>query len=247
MKAVIVDDEKKGREILEKFISTYCPAIQIEGLAASAEEAFALIAACKPDLVFLDIQMPNGNGFDLLERFDNIDFQIIFVTAHDHYAIKAIKHHALDYLLKPIDIDELRAAVEKAEKQALQTKSTNKYEGFIASRKLEYTGRITVAVKEGIVYIPVSEVVRVESDLGCSVFYTIDGKKYVATKNLKDYEEILPGQHFFRIHKSHLINVHRVKKYLRADGFFVEMSDGSQVEIARRKKDEFLRIMEELA
>lgn len=246
MKAIIIDDEKKGREILHALINSYCIDVEVLATAKSADEGYELILKHNPDVVFLDIEMPNGNGFYLLEKFDKIRFRIIFTTAYDNYAIKAIKYHALDYLLKPIDIDELQLSVENV-KQVIGTAETgNRYAEFLAARKLEFTGRIALPVKEGIIYLPVSDIVRLESDGSYSTFYTSDTKKYVVSKNLKEFEDVLPVKEFFRTHKSHLINMKKVKKYIRTDGYFVEMEDGSIVEIARRKKDEFLKSMNEL-
>lgn len=196
--------------------------------------------------MFLDVEMPSGDGFSLLERFNEITFQIIFTTAFDEYAIKAIKFHALDYLLKPIDIDELRVAVENV-KKALQEdrKVDNRYGEMLQSRK-ENTGKLALPIKDGIVYLSISEIVRVESDGAYSIFYTDCGKKHLSSKNLGEYEEILPAYGFFRVHRSHIINVKKVKKFIRSDGNFIEMEDGSRVEIARRKKDEFLEIMNQI-
>lgn len=246
MNAVIIDDEKKGREILTGLVEKYCPGVKIIGTASSAEEGFEVIKANEPDLVFLDIEMPNGNGFSLLNRFDEITFEIVFTTAYDNYAIQAIRHHALDYLLKPIDIDELRLAVESAKNAIGRKPQVNRYSEFIAERKLEFNGRIALPIKEGIVYLNVSEIIRVESDGSYSTFYSGDGKKYVVSKNIGEYEMILPAKEFFRSHKSHLINMKKVKKYLRTEGYFAEMEDGSIIEISRRKKDEFLQLMNEI-
>lgn len=246
MKAVIIDDEKKGRDILLKLIQNYCKSVNVVALGTNADEGYELIIKHNPDVIFLDIEMPNGNGFSLLEKFEEIQFQIIFTTAYDNYAIKAIKYHALDYLLKPIDIDELQLAVESV-KKIIESKSvSNRYSEFLTSRKLELSGRLAVPVKDGIAYLTVADIIRVESDGSYSTFYTSDAKKYVASKNLGEFEEMLPSKEFFRAHKSHLINVKKVKKYIRTDGNFVEMEDGSMVEVARRKKDEFLQIMNEL-
>lgn len=247
MRAVIIDDEKKGRETLQKLLENYCREVEVAGMASNIDEGYELLKKQEPDVVFLDVEMPTGSGFELLEKFDEVPFQVIFTTAYDSYAVKAIKFHALDYLLKPIDIDELRAAVDNMQKLMLHKPSENRYTEFVTARKLEATGKIPLVVKEGIVYITVSEIVRIESDGGYSIFYTVGDKKYVASKNLKEYEDILPGKEFFRIHKSHLINMRKVKKFIRVDGYFVEMEDGSTVEIARRKKDEFLQMMNELS
>jgi two-component system LytT family response regulator len=246
MKAVIVDDEKKGREILTKLLEKYCPEVKVCGTASNAEEGYTIINESEPDIVFLDIEMPNGNGFALLNRFEEIGFQVIFTTAYDNYAIQAIKHHALDYLLKPIDIDELQTAVENAKNAIKEKPTVNRYAGFIADRKPEAGNRIGLPIKDGIVYLNISEIIRIESDGSYSTFFSTDGKKYVVSKNIGEYEEILPSKEFFRSHKSHLINIKKVKKYLRTDGYFAEMEDGSVIEISRRKKDEFLQLMTEI-
>ncbi|MCW3085585.1 MAG: hypothetical protein JWP12_2951 [Bacteroidetes bacterium] len=244
MRTIIIDDEKKGREILQKLISQYCPDLEIVALAADAEEAYRMINQEKPDVIFLDIEMPNEDGFHLLQRFEEIKFQVIFTTAYDNYAVKAIKHHALDYLLKPIDIDELKLAVENLKKALTAKPAPDKYVDFLATKKHDYNGRIALPIKDGIVYLAIPEIIRVESDGSYSTFYATDGKKYMVSKNLGEYEEVLPAKEFFRAHKSHLINMKKVKKYLRTDGNFVEMEDGSVVEISRRKKDEFFQLME---
>lgn len=248
MKAIIIDDEKKGREILKSLIENYCKEVQIIAQATNAKEGYDLIQEYHPDVVFLDIEMPNGDGFSLLERFDKIGFHIVFTTAFDDYAIKAIKFHALDYLLKPIDIDELRVAVSHI-KKALEEKQSpeNKFAGLIQSRKLEHSGKLALPVKDGIIYLSISEIVRVESDGTYSLFYTDNDKKHLSSKNLGEYEDILPTTGFFRVHRSHIVNVRKVKKFIRNDGNFIEMEDGSTVEIARRKKDEFLDIMNRLS
>lgn len=246
MRAIIIDDEKKGREILKSLIETYCKEVEIIAQACNAEEGYELIQKHEPDVVFLDVEMPSGDGFSLLERFDEITFQIVFTTAFDDYAIKAIKFHALDYLLKPIDIDELRVAVENVKKALQEERGTNnRYMEMLQSRK-ENTGKLALPIKDGIVYLSISEIIRVESDGAYSIFYTDCGKKHLSSKNLGEYEDILPGFGFFRVHRSHIVNVKKVKKFIRSDGNFIEMEDGSRVEIARRKKDEFLEMMNQI-
>jgi two-component system LytT family response regulator len=244
MKAIIIDDEKKGREILRSLIENYCKQVEIIAQASNANEGYELIEEYQPDVIFLDVEMPNGDGFSLLERFEEIKFQIIFTTAFDDYAIKAIKFHALDYLLKPVDIDELRLAVANVEKM-LQSKQPqeNRYSELISSRKREHSGKLALPIKDGIIYLSISEIVRVESDGAYSIFYTTSGKKHLSSKNLGEYEEMLLALGFFRIHRSHMINVKKVKKFIRGEGNFVEMEDNSLVEISRRKKDEFLQFM----
>jgi two-component system LytT family response regulator len=242
MKAIIIDDEQKGRETLSKLLTRFCPAVAIIASASNAEDGYAFIRKHKPDLVFLDIEMPNENGFSLLSHFDEIPFEVIFITAYDSYAIQAIRHHALDYLLKPVDIDELRAAVKNAEQAIARKPAVNRYLHFVAEQKME-SSRIPLSVKEGLVYITISDIIRIESDSSYSTFFCSDGKKYMVSKNLGEYEALLPQQLFFRSHKSHLINIKKVKKFLRNDGFYAEMEDGSLIEVSRRKKDDFLQLM----
>jgi two-component system, LytTR family, response regulator len=247
MNAILVDDEKKGRETLNKLLETYCPEVNVVAMASNADEAYDLIKRHSPDLVFLDIEMPNGNGFYLLEKFDNVLFHVIFTTAYDNYAIQAIKHHALDYLLKPIDIDELKATIYQVKKISPSPSIKNHYADFLSQHRLQFPGRIALPIKDGSVFLSISDIIRIASDGSYSIFYTSDGRKYVVSKHLKEYETLLPAKEFFRAHKSHLINIKKVKKYLRTDGYFAEMEDGSMVEISRRKKDEFLQIMSEVS
>ncbi len=242
MNIIIIDDEKNCRGVIQKLIGIYFKDIHIIGQAANIDEAYTLIKKHAPDLIFLDIEMPNGDGFELLDKFENIDFQVIFTTAHDNHAANAIKYHVVDYLLKPIDGDELKEAVEKAKKILLKPVDTKQSEDN-NQKKLEMNGQIGLPVKEGIVFVPVSDIIRIESDGGYSTFYTADKERYIVAKNLIEYENILPPAHFFRVHKSHIINIKKVKKYIRIDGYFVEMEGGTMVEISRRKKDEFLEMM----
>jgi len=242
MKAIIIDDENKGRAMLRKLVENYCPQVEVCADAANIEDGFIQIMEYRPDIVFLDVEMPGGNGFELLEKFDKVFFEIIFTTAYENYALKAIKYHALDYLLKPIDIDELMQAIERVEGIIQAKPVVNRYNGLV-NGNLKITGKISLPMKDSIVYINVCDIIRIESDAGYSTFYTQGNKNYTTSKNLKDYEDILPPDDFFRIHKSHMINMKKVKKYIRVDGYYVEMEDGSLVEIARRKKDDFLRLM----
>ena len=245
MKAIIIDDEKKGRTTLEGLLNEYCPAVQVVASAGSAEEGFELIGQHQPHLVFLDIEMPQGNGFSLLDKFNKTPFYVIFTTAHENYAIQAIRHNAFDYLLKPIDIDDLKEAVEKVQK-ALQKEGKIENTEYAHIEKLSYASRIALPVKEGTVYLQVADIIRIESDGSYSLFFTVDHARYIVSKNIGEYEHILPEKEFFRVHKSHLVNIRKVKKYIRLDGYFAEMEDGSMIEISRRKKEEFLQSMTEL-
>lgn len=241
LKACIVDDEKKGRDILQFLLNEYCKDIQVIGQADSVDTAFDFINKHHPDIVFLDVEMPRGSGFELLKRFDKIDFKTIFVTAHNHYAIKAIKFAAIDYLLKPVDVDELIQAVNNAINSP-KNNIQQHYSGLLENLETNRTGKIAIPVKDGTAFINPSDIIRLEADGSYTHIFTLT-EKLTASKNIKEYEELLQDLNFFRAHHSHLINLHYVKSFSRVDGYFANMSDGSSVEVSRRKKDHFLQLM----
>ena len=239
--ACIVDDEKKGRDSLQRLLEEYCKEVEVVGQANSVETAYQFILKNKPELVFLDVEMPQGSGFELLKRFEKINFKTIFVTAHQHYAIKAIKFSAVDYLLKPVDVVELVAAVN----HAIDTHNHNHhlhYSVLLENLENNKTGKIAIPVKDGVAFISPLEIIRFQADGTYTHIYT-QTDKYTATKNIKEYEELLHELDFFRAHNSHLINLKHVKHFSRVDGYFAQMSDGSVVEVSRRKKEQFLQLM----
>lgn len=242
LKAVIIDDEEGAREGLVNILNQYIEGVEVIGKAASAKEGFELIKSAKPDVVFLDVEMPLENGFQMLERFQKIDFDVIFVTAYQHFALKAIKFSALDYLLKPIDIDELESAVQKLkskyEKEEMRNqKFANLQENLKSTDKPK-----TLALHDSnsVVFVPLDEIIRCESDANYTRFILKNSKRIVVAKTLGDFEEQLRDDGFYRIHRSHLINIAHMIRYDKKDGGLIEMSDNSKVEIARRKKKAFL-------
>ena len=241
IKACIVDDEKKGRDSLQRLLEEYCSEVNVIGQADSVESAHQFILKNKPDLVFLDVEMPQGSGFELLKRFEKINFKTIFVTAHQHYAIKAIKFSAVDYLLKPVDVDELLAAVHHANETNHHNHHLH-YTGLLENMENSKAGKIAIPVKDGVAFINPLDIIRFQADGTYTHIYT-KTDKYIATKNIKEYEDLLHELNFFRAHNSHLINLKHVKHFSRVDGYFAQMSDGSTVEVARRKKEQFLHLM----
>ena len=239
--ALLVDDEKKNIDCLKKLLSEYCPAVQVIGSATSVEGALSFFKKQRPQLVFLDVEMPNGSGFDLLRQVDKIDFKIIFVTAHSHYAIKAIKFSAVDYLLKPVDTDDLIEAVRKASEESNYNHDEH-YRGLLNNLNNINTYKLAIPIKDGFAFLAPDEIIRLQADGTYTHIYT-NGEKYTGTKNIKEYEQLLADQNFFRSHNSHLINLKHVKKFSRLDGYFVHMSDSSVAEISRRKKEEFIEMM----
>lgn len=242
IKAIIVDDELGARESLSKMIEKNCKSIEIVAKADSMANAFMEITTHQPDLVFLDIEMPNGNAFDLLEKFKEINFNIIFTTAYDHYAIKAIKFSAIDYILKPIDPEELMKAVTRYESQVNNKNSLDKkFKTLLSNVKPENKlKKVGIPDGDGLIFINLADIIRCDSDGNYTYFILTSGKKIIASRTLGEYEQMFIDDNFFRVHRSHLINLEHVKKYIKGEGGYVIMSDNSQVEVSRRNKNEFL-------
>ena len=241
LSALIVDDEKKNRDSLKKLLNDYCPAVKVVGDAASVDEALIVLNKQKPQIVFLDVEMPDGSGFDLLRQVDKIDFKIIFVTAHAHYAIKAIRFSAVDYLLKPVDTDDLIDAVKRASEET-HINHHVQYKGLLNNLNNGGAQKLAIPVKDGFAFLAPEDIIRLQADGTYTHIFT-KGEKYTGTKNIKEYEQLLNDKNFFRSHNSHLINLKHVKKFSRVDGYFVQMSDSSVAEISRRKKEEFIELM----
>lgn len=242
MKAILVDDENGSRESLALLLEKYCPEVQVLAKADSMTSALTAIQKYEPELVFLDIEMPNGSGFDLLEKIKDIDFDVVFITAYDHYAIRAIKFSAVDYLLKPVDPEDLKHAVKRVEEKRLSKKSLgDKYKTLLSNVKSETKlKKVAIPDGDGLVFINLTDIIRCDSDGNYTYFVLNNGKKIMSSRTLGEYEEMFEGEHFFRVHRSHLVNLDHVKKYIKGEGGYVVLSDNSQVEVSRRKKIEFL-------
>lgn len=245
LKAVIVDDEQHGAKALTLLLKAYCTNVKVVGITKSVAEAIKCVNKHQPDIVFLDIEMPVENGFELLKQVEKPSFEVIFTTAYDHYALKAIKHNAIDYLLKPIDADELQEAVAKAERKRLNpTESFEKIERLLNDiTNSKKSRKLLVSTMEGISFIEPNNIVRLEADSNYTNIYTDDGRKFITSKTLKDYEDNLEHAIFFRIHHAHLININFIDKYLKGNGGFITMSDGITLEVSRRKKMELLNLL----
>ena len=229
--AIIVDDEFYGRENLKKIIENYCSEIEILGCADSVICAKELVELHKPDVVFLDINMPVLDGFDFLEEYIDRSFMVVFVSAHEEFGINAVKVGATDYLLKPVNIRELKQTV----KNLMSLKSKNSKADVV-----QQTGKLIVPASHGFDLLAFDDLIRLEAE-GCYTRVVIlGGKNKIVSRTLKDFEDTLPKERFFRIHKSHLINLKYIKEYSNFSGNYVTMTDGSKVEISRRKAPEFL-------
>lgn len=242
-KTILVDDEKNNREVLRKLLEMKHPEIEVLAEAASVDEAYELCINLKPQLLFLDIQMPRANGFSLLKKFNEIPFEVIFVTGFDQYAITAIKFNALDYLLKPVELADLASAVKKAGKIIEQKKSREtQLINLLNSLDDENSEKkITVHIADKVKILNSGNILYIEGDGRYSKITTVHSETYVLPKNLKNFEEYLgPKSRFIRISKTYLINASQIKEYLKGEPFIIIMSNNKSFEVSRRKKSEVL-------
>ena len=248
LKAVIVEDEPRSRQLLEELVTNSGKNIVVVATADSVATGYIAILEHKPDLVFLDIEMHSETGFDLLEKFREIDFEIIFTTAYEHYALKAIKFCAIDYLLKPIDITDLKTAIDKVDKRKSKDNVNKNIEVLLNNikSKSNESHQIALPTSDGLIFVHVRDIIYCESDGPYTTFNLKRPEKIVTSKNLKEYEELLEEHKFFRIHKSYLVNLREIKKYYRGEGGQVLMTNGATIEVSKRKKESFLNSLSQL-
>ncbi len=245
LKAIIIDDEKNSRDTLSMLLQAKCDdVIEVVAQADSVTSGLEAIELYKPDIIFLDIQMNDETGFDLLTRIKKIDFGLVFTTAFDNYALQAIKFSAIDYLLKPIDGDELKIAVEKVKDQKDKDSFNERFVNFIDDIKSvgKERRRIAVSTADGLIFLTINDIVYCSAHGPYTCLRLKSGEEILSSKNLKDYDDLLTPQEFLRIHNSFLINLREVKQYITKDGGHVVMSDNTVVEISKRKKGIFLSV-----
>jgi two-component system LytT family response regulator len=239
--SLIVDDEKKGRNVLRKLLAKFCPEVEVVGEASNVNEAYEICIEKKPELVFLDIQMSTGNGFKLLEKFDDVPFDVIFVTGFDQYAINAIKFSALDYLLKPVEVNELKNAVDRALKSGKASKQVqivNLLSNIDPSVKEK---KISIHYNDKVMVIGSADISYIEAEGRYSNITSRLAEKYVLSKTLKEFEEFFAENPLLvRISKSVMLNVDNIKAYAKEEPYYIEMKDGKLFEISRRKRQEVL-------
>ncbi|WP_299673951.1 LytTR family DNA-binding domain-containing protein [uncultured Tenacibaculum sp.] len=236
LKTIIVEDEQISREILKNYVKKYCPSIELMGEASNIEEAYELIQQHELDLVFLDVEMPFGNGFDLLEKVEDKTFETIFVTAYDHYAIEALNNQATYYLLKPISIDELIKSVNLV----LEIKEKeNQLQNKVLTPSRTIKGKITIPLQDGFEVINVEDIIFCKADDNYTEIHFSNSKKIVS-KTLKHFEEVLKEYPFARIHKSYMVNINHITKYKKGKGGSVELINGKEVLVSASKKGNLL-------
>ena len=249
MKAILVDDEPDGIRTLQKMLAHYCPQVEVIETSSSAAMAKKAIEALKPDVVFLDIQMPGKTGLELLGEIAQKDFEVVFVTAYNEYMLQALQFSAADYLLKPVDEDRLIEAVQRVEqKLALGKKEeqTNVLLHNLAQAGNPSEMRLCLPTIKGFVILKLIEIIYCEAERSYTVFHLENKKTITVSKPLLDYDNLLQDTSFLRVHKSFLVNLHHVREYQRGEGGLVIMSNGDEIEISRRKKEVFLTKVKEV-
>lgn len=246
LKILIVDDEQPVRDMLEKVVAEYCDGVEVCGTAENVKQGIKQIQTLKPDILFLDINLPDGSGFDLLQGLESAPPKTIFITAYDDYAIQAFRISAVDYILKPINIDELVSAVEKCKEQAERETLGDKLKILVQNldESKNDEKKLVLKTQESIYIVKVSDIVRCESDHNYTEFYLQNGEKLLVSKTLKEYDSLLSGYGFFRTHQSHLINLNCIARFDKADGGELILTDNSRVPVAVRKREELFKLFE---
>lgn len=246
--ALIVEDEKNSQDLLKELVEQYCEGVKIVAIAGNVASALEAINTHKPDLVFLDIELPDGDGFQVLEKSPKLSFDVIFTTAYNQYAMRAFKFAATDYLLKPVDIEELQDAVKRVvdkRSQESQEGTSEKIEALLQNIRSvnKPFKRIVLPTSNGFTVVDPQEIIRCESDRNYTFIFLTDGRKILVSRTIKEYDEMLRDFNFFRIHQSHLINLNFLKNYTRGRGGYVELKDGTVLDVSARRKSEFLKRM----
>jgi len=244
IKAVIIDDSEQARQALKADLQAYCPDIELVGEAEGVLSGGKLLRKVKPELVFLDIEMGDGTGFDLLEIMGDAPFNVIFTTAHDSFAVKAFKFSAIDYLLKPVDPDELKQAVSRA-RQNQQTEPEI-LKALLNNVQEKTHTRLALHTLEKIHVVHIQEILRCESSTNYTIYYFSDTRQLLVTKTLKEYDNLLSGHNFIRVHQSHLVNADYIKEFVKGDGGYLVMKDGAEVPVSSRKRSMVMQMLSEL-
>jgi two-component system LytT family response regulator len=243
LRGIIIDDEARARSVLATLIKENVPDIEIVDTADDVPNGVISINKYKPDVVFLDVEMPNYNGFQLLDFFENINFNIVFTTAYSDYALQAFQVSAIDYLLKPIQIEQLLKAVEKLKSHA-KTQNNEKFQTLKTNLGEKGVQKLALPVSNGLRFVPLEEIIYLEADGAYTNFMLRDGSKIVVSKKIKEFEDALsPDKKFFRPHRSYIVNLNSIKQYIKSDGGYLIMDNGDNVSLSREMKDAFLEVM----
>lgn len=239
MKAIIIDDEPDCVKLLSLQLKMYCPQVQVVAACTGSEDGLQRIKELHPGIVFLDIEMPVMNGFQLLEKIGAVNFSLVFVTAYDQFAVKAFRYSALDYLLKPIDAKDLQAAVQKAEQRCFPGKEQL---AMLKQQVIEknFPDKIALPFQNGVAFVAINNIVYCESENNYTRFYSTDGQQYMVAKTLGDIQEVLEERNFLRVHRQYLVNLDHIKKYVRGEGNYLIMTNRDSVAVARNQKERLI-------
>lgn len=245
IKALIVDDERNNCDNLANLLNEYCPEVEVVGKCYSAAHAYKDLQTLSPHLVFLDVEMPGGSGFDLLEKLHQPNFEVIFVTAFDQYAIRALRLSAIDYLLKPVDILELQSAVAKVRKEMHDSEAhnqliTNYQQNNVKQGQLK---QIALPTADRILFVRISEIVRCQAEGNYTHIFLIDGTKLLVSKTLREYNDLLLQEDFARVHQSHLVNINHIRSFEKREGGYLKMTNGDAVSVSRQRKEHVLQLL----
>lgn len=245
-KVLIIDDENRTRELIANMIDSFGFDVETIPEGENVQSAIAAIEKHQPDIVFLDIQMPDGTGFDVIRSIEDKNFEVIFITAHEEFAIKAIKFSALDYLLKPVDTSELKSAMEKALAAIGEDKESSQFDALQKNMQPNEKRRLVLKTQESVHVVELDQIIRCEADRNYTSFFLVGGKKILVSKTLKEYETLLSAHNFLRVQQSHLINIDYVDRYDKKNGGAVVMKDGSEVPLSPAKREVFFARLENL-
>lgn len=242
IRTILIDDESNSLEMMEWLLKTYCPQVVVEAMCDSGEKGIEAIRRYKPDLVFLDIEMPHMNGFDMLEQFDKLFFDVVFCTAYDQFAIKAFRYSALNYLLKPVDPDDLKETIRRLEEKK---SSPSKEQIDLLIQNIRQPARpavqrIALTTGDGLIFVETRDILYCQAESNYTNVVVVGGKKILVSKVLKDIDETLSGNDFYRVHNSYLINLNHIQKFVRGEGGYIIMDDGANIGISRSRRQEFM-------
>jgi two-component system LytT family response regulator len=243
IKAIIIEDEERSRIVLQNLLESYCPEVEVIGTADSVTAGAKIVRTLQPDVLFLDVQITGGTGFDVLEKINDLNVSVIFTTAYDHYALKAFKFSAIDYLLKPIDIDELKSAVKKVAASSEREEDQYKIQNLLSNLKNPGEDPVLlVSTMEAVEFVRIREIIRCEAQGAYTQLILKDTKPVMVSKVIKEFEFLLKDYGFYRVHQSHLINLKEVRKYVKSENYLL-MRDGAKIQLARSRKDDFFKVL----
>lgn len=243
IKAIIIDDEKNAIEMMEWLLQTYCPEVEIKAMCQSGEEGIVAIELHQPDIVFLDIEMPKMNGFEVLEKLKSKTFEVVFTTAYDKFAVRAFRHAALNYLLKPIDPEDLVNTINRLKEKKV---SPNKDQMELLFQNLlnksQQVDRIALSTNDGLIFVQTNDIMYCKAESNYTQVILMNQKKILVAKTLKEIDDTISGKDFFRVHNSYLVNINHISKFVRGDGGYILMPDNTEITISRSKRDDFFKL-----